>query len=103
MTPPTEDTKTFEIVESTIKNDKLPALSKKRDGFNRSDVVDAFQRSFDMIGGVPRMALWANANPDKFYPLYSKLLPSTSINFGDNAQVIIQHSIPPGPLDDHPE
>jgi hypothetical protein len=99
---------TFEIIESAILKDGrskggLPALNKRTDGFSRTDVVNAFQDAFRMIGGVPRMALWANANPDKFYPLYSKLLPSTAINIGDNAQVIIQHAIPPGALDVHPD
>jgi hypothetical protein len=92
----------FEVITQSV-NKGLPALNKRQDGFSRTDVVNAFQDAFRMIGGVPRMALWANANPDKFYPLYSKLLPSTAINIGDNAQVIIQHAIPPGALDVHPE
>jgi hypothetical protein len=37
----------------------------------------AFQQAFDLIGGVPRLALWADQNPSKFYPLYSKLMPHT--------------------------
>lgn len=80
---------------------KIPALSRNKDGFSRSDVANAFQNAFVMIGGVSRLALWANKNPDKFYPLYSRLMPSTSINFGDNTQVIIEHAIPPGDLDNH--
>lgn len=106
MSQPTEHDTTFELIERQIRPDspkpaKLP-FSKQKDGFSRTDVVNAFQDAFRMIGGVQRMALWANANPDKFYPLYSKLLPSTAINIGDNAQVIIQHAIPPSPLDEHP-
>lgn len=65
--------------------------------------MNAFQRAFTMIGGVQRLALWANANPDKFYPLYAKLMPSTSINIGDNAVIQVVHAIPPTPLDQHPE
>lgn len=38
----------------------------------------AFQQAFDMIGGVPRLALWADQNPTKFYTLYSKLVPATA-------------------------
>lgn len=37
----------------------------------------AFQQAFDLIGGVPRLALWADQNPDKFYSLYSKLIPTS--------------------------
>ena len=97
-----DDTKSFEIIEQTIQTKPL-AFKRKEDGFSRTDVVNAFQDAFRMIGGVQRMALWAHANPDKFYPLYSKLLPSTAITIGDNAQVVIQHAIPPGPLDQHPD
>jgi hypothetical protein len=105
MTDRTDQDTTFELIAGQIRpnSDKPPRLpfSKQKDGFSRTDVVNAFQDAFRMIGGVQRMALWANANPDKFYPLYTKLLPSTAIQIGDNAQVIIQHAIPPGELDRH--
>jgi hypothetical protein len=39
--------------------------------------ADAFQRAFDLIGGIPRLALWADKNPTAFFSLYSKLIPST--------------------------
>lgn len=39
--------------------------------------ADAFQSAFDLIGGVPRLALWADKNPTAFFSLYSKLIPST--------------------------
>jgi hypothetical protein len=95
------DDRTFDIIEA---KSAIPSgLTKKNDGFTRSDVVNAFQRAFIMIGGVPRLALWANANPDKFFPLYAKLMPSTSINIGDNAQVQIVHALAPTELDRHPE
>jgi hypothetical protein len=93
------DDRTFEVIEAV---DSLPRTTRKADGFSRGDVVNAFQRAFTMIGGVQRLALWANANPDKFYMLYAKLLPSTSINIGDNRHVHIIHAIPPSPLDVHP-
>lgn len=98
------DDQTFEIIESrTQYRDPLPSgLTKKRDGFSRQEVVSAFARAFEMIGGVQRMALWANANPDKFYPLYSKLLPSTAIQIGDASAVKILHVLPPTDLDVHP-
>lgn len=92
---------TFEIVEA---QKTIPrALSKDRDGFNRMDVVRAFNNAFQMMGGIPRLALWANANPDKFYPLYAKLMPSTSLTINtDGNTIIIEHSIPSTPLDEHP-
>jgi hypothetical protein len=43
-----------------------------------SKAAKAFQQAFDMIGGVPRLSLWADQNLTKFYTLYSKLMPSTA-------------------------
>lgn len=91
----------FEIIEASPQ--VVKTLTRKHDGFSRQDVVNAFQRAFVMIGGVQRLALWANDNPDKFFPLYAKLLPSTSISIGDNANIVIQHAVPKSPLDEHPE
>lgn len=95
-----DDDRVFEIIESrpAVAN----SLTKKKDGFSRQQVVDAFAQAFRMIGGVPRLALWANANPDKFYQLYARLMPSTSIHIGDNSSLVIQHAIPKTTLDDHP-
>ena len=39
--------------------------------------ADAFQSAFDLIGGIPRLALWADKNPTVFFSLYSKLIPSS--------------------------
>jgi hypothetical protein len=35
-----------------------------------------FQHAFELIGGIPRLAMWAHQNPDKFFALYSKLIPA---------------------------
>jgi hypothetical protein len=49
---------------------QLPAYAKTR------NVRLQFQHAFELIGGIPRLAHWAHANPDKFYSLYSKLIPA---------------------------
>jgi hypothetical protein len=51
----------------------------KNDRFSRADVVRAFNSAFEMIGGVPRLALWAHENEGDFFKLYSKLLPSATV------------------------
>lgn len=95
--------KVYEVIESVAaRRTTMPKTTRRDDNFTRTDVVNAFQRAFTMIGGVQRLALWANANPDKFYPLYARMMPSTSIQFGVAARQIIEHAIPPSPLDDHP-
>lgn len=89
----------FQVLES---QSKLPRNAKRaREGFNRMDVVNAFNNAFHIMGGVSRLALWANQNPDKFYPLYARLMPSTSLTINTEGQrLIIEHSIPSSPLDD---
>lgn len=49
---------------------RLPAYTKTR------NVRLQFQHAFELIGGIPRLAHWAHTNPDKFFSLYSKLIPA---------------------------
>lgn len=79
----------------------LPLPSRKKDGFSRQDIVNEFQNAFQLIGGVSRLTLWANANPDRFYALYTKLFPSTTLQLGAGSVLEIKHALPPTPLDAH--
>lgn len=99
-----ENDKTEQVLtELAASKRNIPAIRRKEDGFSRMDVVNAFNNAFQMIGGVPRLALWANENPDKFYPLYTKLMPSTAVNISaEGNTIIIEHAIPATPLDVHP-
>ena len=96
------DPSPFEVLEES-KN--IPsALTRRKHGFSRSDVVNAFHQAFELIGGTTRLALWANENPEKFYPLFAKLMPSTSLNvFADGNKVVVEHVLPPTQLDEHPQ
>jgi len=49
---------------------KLPSYTRTR------NVRLQFQHAFELVGGIPRLAKWANENPDKFFSLYSKLIPA---------------------------
>lgn len=49
---------------------RLPEFTRTR------NVRLQFQHAFEIIGGIPRLAHWAHANPDKFYQIYSKLIPA---------------------------
>lgn len=60
------------LLERGLIGTSLPPVLKD------SKAAKAFQQAFDMIGGVPRLALWADQNPTKFYTLYSKLVPATA-------------------------
>lgn len=53
------------------------AASTRLPGYVRNkNVRDQFQHAFELIGGIPRLAYWAHQNPDKFFALYSKLIPA---------------------------
>jgi hypothetical protein len=58
---------------------KPPAWAKTR------NVREQFQHAFELIGGIPRLALWAHQNPDKFYQIYSKLIPAQITGEGGGA------------------
>ena len=42
---------------------------------SRKRLEQAFLSAFELIGGVPRLALWADKNPGQFYALSAKLFP----------------------------
>lgn len=72
----------------------------RSDTFSRKEVVAAFQSAFELIGGVPRLALWAHNNEGDFYRIYGKLLPSQSQQLLHNDGTIkVFHAIAPTILD----
>ena len=73
----------------------------KRGEFSRQKVVAAFEDAFELIGGVPRLAVWAHSNPKEFYKLYGKLLPSTNSSaLGESNELVIKHVLPKSRLDE---
>lgn len=71
--------------------------------FTRKQIAEAFVNAFEMIGGVPRLAVWADKNQDKFYPILAKLLPSASSDEVAEGEKIFRMAVPPkaidGPID----
>ena len=67
---------------------------------SRKAVINAFVNAFELIGGVPRLALWAHSNPRDFYKLYARLLPSqASAALGESNEIIVRHILPRTSLD----
>ena len=67
---------------------------------SRKQVISAFVNAFELIGGVPRLALWAHGNPGDFYKLYARLLPSqASAALGESTDIVIKHVLPRTSLD----
>lgn len=99
--PPTEK-------ELALDLSRLEALQTGRSisvpsnsGFSRKQVVEGFHNAFEIIGGVPRLALWANENYGDFVRMYSKLLPSqNSSALGESGKIEIELKVPGSRLDD---
>jgi hypothetical protein len=67
----------------------------------RTQVVDAFLDAMQLIGGTPRLALWANENPTEFYKLYSKLAPrQLEQETKHDGGIKVIHVLPRGKLDE---
>jgi hypothetical protein len=69
----------------------------------RQRVVNAFHDAFELIGGVPRLAHWADTHPTDFFKLYARLLPAEASKAGAGVQderPTIIHVLPRGPLDE---
>lgn len=59
----------------------------------------AVQDAFDLIGGTPRLALWAHNNPGEFF---TKVLPrtlQTQQQTEHSGEITIRTAIPRSPLD----
>lgn len=66
---------------------------------SRKEVEQAFVETFELVGGVPRLAMWANnpANYGEFLKLYAKLIPKEVAE--EAGQVFIyESSVPPSAL-----
>jgi len=53
-------------------------LKRARTAPSKAEIVEQFNSVFEMIGGIPRLALWADENPGQFFAMYSKLLPNAA-------------------------
>ena len=92
--PPEQDMKEGEWIPH------LPTGKLRRAHLSRGDVVTAFQTAFEMIGGVPRLALWADHNPEEFFKLYARLLPNSAYaGLDGDREFIVRHILPPTALD----
>lgn len=71
---------------------------------SRKEVAETFLQAFQMIGGVPRLAMWANEHETEFFKLFAKLLPSQSLlDIQGSGELVIKHVVPRSPLDELPE
>lgn len=78
------------------------SINRKPKRANRNTrLLDAIQETFEIIGGVPRMALWADMYPGDFYKLVGKQIPGMvqQLNFNGPTQINITPALARSPLD----
>jgi len=71
--------------------------------YSPRQIQQAFLESFELIGGVPRLAIWANdpANYGDFLKMMITLAPKgAAALLGENAGQILEYrsNVPPSPL-----
>jgi hypothetical protein len=89
-----------ELTKLATSGNGVSRISVPRE-LHRKRVVNAFQDAFELIGGVPRLAHWADQSPSAFYKLYARLLPTTAQQqLEHSGEIIVKHVLPRGPLDE---
>lgn len=77
---------------------KIPKRGRDRERF-----MAALAEAFEIIGGVPRLALWADRNQTEFYKILGKQVPGliqNSLLVKTSGPVTIVSAIPSSPLDE---
>ena len=100
----------FEVVTREPWEETLNQLAHKpgtsfrmprRADVQRKQVVNAFHDAFQLIGGTPRLAIWADENPTEFFKLYGKLAPKqVEQETKHDGGLVIKHILPRGKLDE---
>lgn len=61
--------------------------------------LNAVQDVFDLVGGVPRLAIWADRNPTDFYTkIWNRTIQSNQA-VEHSGEIVIRTAIPRSPLD----
>jgi hypothetical protein len=70
----------------------------KRKALKRSKIAEHYDDAFELIGGVPRLALWGHEDPGAFYKLHARLIPSEQ-KTEHNGEIRIVGFVQPTALD----
>ena len=77
---------------------RLPATIRGR-RVNREEIANAFLTSFELVGGVSRLSLWADGNYTEFVKIFGRLLPKETLTT-HNGEITVRHAVPPSALDE---
>lgn len=67
-------------------------------GASKAEVKQAFNTAFELIGGVPRLAVWANDHPKEFYSIFAKL--HTGADAHHSGKILVEHVLKRNKLDE---
>ena len=70
----------------------------KRGPLRREKIAQAYDDAFELIGGVPRLALFAHSDPEAFYKLHARLIPSEQKTHFDG-HIVLEAAVRPTLLD----
>lgn len=90
-----------EAAQGCQKINRIPRKADKRQRF-----MTALAEAFEVVGGVPRLALWADRNPTEFYKILGKQVPAlvqNAVQVNANGPVTIVSALPPSFLDGEAE
>jgi hypothetical protein len=66
----------------------------------RRKMADTFHDTFELIGGVPRFAQWADRNQTEFYKLFARMIPTEAhASVNHTGEFVVKHVVPKGKLD----
>lgn len=80
---------------------RVPKKSNQKQRF-----MEALAEAFEVVGGVPRLALWADRNPTEFYKILGKQVPAmvqNNMQVNANGPVTIVSALPKSHLDEEDE
>jgi hypothetical protein len=68
--------------------------------YSRKQIEQAFLETFDLIGGIPRLAIWANneENYGQFLALLMRMAPKEMRGVAQGAILEYRTNVPPSPL-----
>jgi hypothetical protein len=95
---PTEFYESLSPIAQTSKQyNKLPKKSERKTRF-----LDGLAEAFELCGGVPRLASWADNNYGAFVKAFGRTLPATAsqISIHSKGPIQIVSAIPPSALDE---
>lgn len=76
------------LSDRAIFANQLARIRPRPKSSQREKTAQAYHDAFDLIGGVPRLALFADENPSEFYPIHARVTSIVEKNVTHSIKVI---------------